>query len=139
MTDLLSLVAIAIPLLIAVAVWDLNQRSRRAWEEYRRKEDRYRELLRTVQGFVVGGESHELKQQFVAAYYECWLYSPDSVIHHVTRFLRRLNVEPQEAAEPEELLGEILLAARRDLLSRKSTRKTALTVADFELFGVAKR
>jgi hypothetical protein len=139
MTELLPLMAIAVPLFVAVVVWVLNERSRRAWEEYRRKEERYRELLRTVQGFMVGGENEKLKREFVAVYYECWLYAPDSVIQHLRRFLRRLHVQSSETVSSEELLAEVTLAARRDLLSRKSTRKTQLTAADFELFGVAHR
>lgn len=43
------------------------------------------------------------------------------------------------ARSRRQLLGEILLAARQDLISREATRRTQLTTADFELFGVAKR
>lgn len=139
MTELLPLAAIAGSLAVAVTAWSLNERSRRTWHEYRRKEERYRDLLRTVQGFMVGGENETLKREFIAVYYECWLYAPDSVIRHLRRFLRRLHVQTAETATSEELLAEVTLAARRDLLSRKSTRRTQLTAADFELFGVAKQ
>jgi len=86
-----------------------------------------------------GSEDQQLKQDFVAAYYECWLYSLDAVIKLLTRFLRRLHVEPTGDEPPEALLGLMVLEVRRDLLARGATRKTGLTEDDFEVFGVARR
>lgn len=53
MQDLLSadFLKFFVPLAGAVLAWFMNERRRRAWEEYLRKEERYRALLRTLSGF----------------------------------------------------------------------------------------
>jgi len=42
MTEVTAFIAIVVPVVVATVAWLLNERSRRGWEEYRRKEERYR-------------------------------------------------------------------------------------------------
>ena len=44
---------IVAPVFLAILAWYLNERAKRKWEEYGRKEERYKELLRTLKGFYV--------------------------------------------------------------------------------------
>jgi hypothetical protein len=121
-----------IPLLGAVAAWFLNERRRRAWEEYLRKEERYRELLRTLTGFYSYASDPETRRQFLEEYKRCFLYCSDEVI-------RAANLAMEGMAEGTQLpnderlrrIGDLVLAIRRDLLRRTLTSKTNLTPEDF--------
>lgn len=60
-----------IPLLGAVIAWFVNERRRRAAEEYLRKEERYRELLRAMTGFYAHSSDPEVRRQFIEEYKRC--------------------------------------------------------------------
>ena len=121
-----------VPLLGAVAAWFINERRRRAWEEYLRKEERYRELLRTLPGFYTYAGDPEIRRQFLEEYKRCFLYCDDEVIKAANLALEGL-VEGTQIPNNERLqrIGELVLAIRRDLQRRTLTSKTALTHKDF--------
>ncbi len=48
MTQLFTIIA---PIAVVVIGWYLNERSKRKWELYKRKEDNYKELIRTLRVF----------------------------------------------------------------------------------------
>jgi len=81
MTDFLKLF---LPCVSAVIAWFLNERQKRATEEYVRKERRYEALIDALGGFYVGTsekpEGRELKSRFLAELNKAWLYCPDTVI-----------------------------------------------------------
>ena len=74
---------IAAPIAFAIAAWILNERAKRTWEEYKRKEERYIELLRTFKGFYISSEDTLLKENFLLQLNLCWLYAPDEIIELV--------------------------------------------------------
>jgi hypothetical protein len=47
-----------IPVIGAVAAWYLNERRKRAWEEYEKKERNYQELIKALKGFY---PSHQMQ------------------------------------------------------------------------------
>ncbi len=53
MTELLSLdfLKVFIPLLGAIGAWFVNERQKRIWEEYQRKEKQYQMLIESLEGF----------------------------------------------------------------------------------------
>ncbi len=55
MQELLSfrVLELSIPLLVAVVAWFVNERRKRAWDEYQRKEANYKGLLGASRGFYV--------------------------------------------------------------------------------------
>jgi len=59
--------------------WYLNERSKRVYEEYKRKEEKYSELIRSLRGFYVSSSSKELKTEFLNQLNLCWMYCPDEV------------------------------------------------------------
>ncbi|MGH8739026.1 MAG: hypothetical protein ACREVC_16860, partial [Burkholderiales bacterium] len=69
-----------VPLIGAVIAWVFNERRRCSWEEYLRKEERYRELLRTLTGFYTHAADSNIRSQFLEEYKRCWLYCSDEVI-----------------------------------------------------------
>ena len=121
-----------LPLVGAVLAWFLNERRRRAWEEYLRKEERYRELLRTLTGFYSFAADTDVRRQFLEEYKRCWLYCNDEVI-----FAANLAMEGMVAGtslpndERLERIGKLVIAIRRDLLRRTLTQKTAPTPKDY--------
>ncbi len=122
-----------IPFAGAVIAWFVNEKRKRAWDEYQRKEPRYQELLRTVKGFYIAAHSEEKKSEFVEQLKLCWLYCPDEVIKKAYAFLDAVNSASQKTLEEKQLsLGDFVVAIRKDLLSRKITRKTKLTSQDYQ-------
>lgn len=121
-----------VPLVGAVIAWFLNERRRRAWEEYLRKEERYRELLRTLTGFYSHAADSDIRRQFLEEYKRCWLYCSDEVIRAANSAMEVMvegTTVPMEARL--ERIGKFVLAIRRDLLRRNLTSHTELHTADY--------
>ncbi|MFQ3245806.1 MAG: hypothetical protein ACI9SP_002454 [Arenicella sp.] len=51
---------LAVPVFSAIVAWLVNEWRKRLWEEYKRKEDSYSELLRCLRGFYMG-QHHSLR------------------------------------------------------------------------------
>ncbi len=123
---------IFLPLVGAVVAWFLNERRRHAWEEYLRKEDRYRELLRNLSGFYSHSADPEMRRLFIEEYKRCWLYCSDDVIKAANAAMDVMvegTTVPME--QRRQILGEFVLAIRRDLLRRRLTKDTSLSSSDY--------
>ena len=70
---------LTIPMLAAVVAWYANERRKRAWEEYERKEQNYIALLRASRGFYIDTQDTAKKAEFLDQVNLCWLYCPDGV------------------------------------------------------------
>ena len=122
---------IAFPALAAVVAWFFNERSKLAWEQYKRKEENYKELLRCLRGFYSSTQDRDLKLQFVHQVNLLWLYAPDHVIEAAYGFLQKV----QAGAQDKELaFGALVAAARVDLLTRQIVRRSKLNATDFQHF-----
>jgi hypothetical protein len=125
-----------LPLLGAALAWFMNERRKRAAEEYERKEKKYSALIDSLQGFYVtaqGNKAQELKAQFLGELNKCWLYCPDDVIRKAYAFLATVHTGANASSDVKErAVGDFILAIRNDLLSRRSVRSTALTAQDFK-------
>jgi len=118
-----------------VVTWLFNERRKRAWEEYVRKEDNYKKLLSVLRGFYVTTQDKALKQDFIDQLNQCWLYCPDDVIRKAYAFLDTVKVDAQSTDDaPEIACGQLVAAIRQDMLSRRLVKKTELTGKDFRHF-----
>ena len=54
---------IMVPVAVAVVVWLLNEYSKRQWERYKRKEDRYVTLVECLKGFYVNTDQTDAKPE----------------------------------------------------------------------------
>ena len=141
MTGLLSadFLKIFIPFIGAIIAWCANEWRKRLWEEYRRKEEKYQLLLKSLKGFYTSASPEEakvLKQSFLEQVNLCWLYCPDEVIKKAYVFLSCVHTNIRcTDEEKEKALGELVLAIRKDLLSRKMVRKTELKPEDFKILS----
>lgn len=134
--DILSSVdfwKIVFPLLIAIFVWNLDSINRLKWEQYQRKENNYKELIKAVRGFYISTSDVELKQKFIEQINLSWLYAPDEVIMKAYKFLETVHTgQISTDKEKEKALGDFVLSIRKDLLSRKTTDETELLKSDFK-------
>ena len=113
--------------------WYLNERSKRVYEEYKRKEEKYSELIRSLRGFYVDSSSKELKTEFLNQLNLCWMYCPDEVIYKAYNFLFMVHTDQKHLdEEKEKAVGKFMLAIRKDLISRKPLRKTNFKPEDFK-------
>lgn len=121
----------------AVIAWLIDHRQKRAWEEYQRKEERYRELLLALPGFYEGSARPQLKQTFLDQVNLCWLYCSDDVIRKIYAFISTVHADRKTGeSQTGNPLGELILAIRRDLLSRPVVKRTQLQPEDFKILDV---
>lgn len=123
---------IVVPALIAIGVWGLSERSKLKWEQYKRKEENYRELIKSTRGFYVGSTDASLKTQFLDQLKLSWLYAPDEVIREAYRFLGTIKTASTITASKEDALSALVVAIRNDMLGRRTVRKSQLSRTDFQ-------
>ncbi len=124
---------IAAPAFIAVGAWYINEKSKRIQQEYERKEESYKDLLRTLRGFYITSHDTKLKNDFLHQLNLCWLYAPDQVIIKSYEFLRLVHIGVEATNEQKELaVGELVAVIRKDIISRKIVNKTNLKPSDFK-------
>jgi Pyruvate/2-oxoacid:ferredoxin oxidoreductase delta subunit len=129
---LIQVGGVAITLVAGFVTWFLNERSKRSEEQYRRKEERYVELVKALRGFYVDSFDKEMRESFLHQLNLCWLYCPDDVIQKAYKFLSMVHTDQKQPdTEKEKAVGEFILAIRKDLLNRKPIRSTALKPEDF--------
>jgi len=132
--------SVLVPLMVVVLTafggiitWSLNQKSNRAYEEYKRKEEKYSALIKSLKGFYVASYSKEMREEFLDQLNQCWLYCSDEVIEKAYNFLETVHVGSKASEKQQrDLLGELVVAIRVDLISRKTLNSTKLTAEDFK-------
>lgn len=124
----------AAPLFGAVVAWLVNEWRKRIQEQYQRKEESYRKLLRCLKGFYVGARNAiELKEEFLNQLNRCWLYCPDNVILKGYYFLNTVHASnPSTVEVKEKAMGDFVASIRDDLLSGKLVKSTKLSGKDFK-------
>lgn len=129
---LIPVIGVILTLIGGLVTWYLNERSKRIYEEYKRKEERYSELIRSLRGFYVDSLNKELKTEFLNQLNLCWMYCPDEVIHKAYNFLLMVHTDQKHSdEEKEKAVGELMVAIRKDLISRKPLGKTNIRPEDF--------
>ena len=134
-----DLLKIMVPVVIAVAVWLLNEYSKRQWERYKRKEDRYFTLVECLKGFYADTEqteAREWKEEFLNQLALSWLYCPDATIRKAYNFLDHVHTGAKKSdEEKEQALGAFVLELRKDLLEAGlwGRKQTKLNAKDFRM------
>ena len=85
-----------------------------------------------MRGFYAQVNDQEEKVEFVEQLNLYWLYCPDEVIKSDYDFLNTINSAEATLVEKQTAHGDFVVAIRKDLLSRKITRKTKLTSQDYQ-------
>jgi len=129
---LIPIIGAVIVFVSGLVTWYLNERSKRIYEEYKRKEDKYSALIRSLRGFYVDSFNKELQTEFLNQLNLCWMYCPDEVIHKAYNFLLMVHTAQKYSdEEKEKAVGELILTIRKDLISKKPLVKTNLKPEDF--------
>jgi hypothetical protein len=129
---LIPVIVAAIAVIPGLVTWRLNERSKRIYEEYKRKEERYSGLIRSLRGFYTDSFSKEVRNEFLNQLNLCWMYCPDEVIHKAYDFLLTVHTDQEHSdRQKEEAVGELMLAIRKDIINRKTLGKTTLRPDDF--------
>ena len=129
--EISPLLAVVVPLVGAIVVWCLNECAKRRWEKYKRKEERYLTLLKSLRGFYVNSQNRDQKEDFIQELRLAWLYCPDEVIKAGNAFLETVATNANSLDETKEgALAVFVLALRRDL-----NVKTKLAVGDHRNWG----
>lgn len=77
--------------------------------------------------------SKELRTEFLNQLNLCWMYCPDEVIYKGYNFLFMVHTGQKHSdEEKEKAVGELILAIREDLISRKPLKETRLKPEDFK-------
>jgi len=133
---LIQVGGVVIALLAGFKTLFINERNKRSEQEYKRKEERYIELVNSSRGFYVDAFDKEKRVNFLHQVNLCWLYCPDEVIQNAYNFLMTVHTDQkQQAADKEKAFGEFMLAVRMDLIGRKPVKSTSLRPEDFKHLG----
>ena len=125
----------AIPLIGTVVAWFANERRKRAWEEYQRKEENYKALLAASRGFYLNAQDTAKKSDFLQQVDLCWLYCTDEVIQAAYRFLESVKTGTGSTDEARRAsFGSFMVEIRKDMLRRRVARKTQLVASDYRLY-----
>jgi len=107
--------------------------------EIKEKVEIYNSLIKYLRGFTGVNASGELKKQFFQEWEKSWLYCSDDVFNAVRRMVEYAKEKGVTNTDTEtrdivgsEILGEIILAMRKDLLQKR----TALSNKDFVFWDV---
>ncbi len=123
----------AIPIATAFFGWYLNERSQFKWRQFERKEERYYQLIENSQGFYVQADDSTRRADFLRQLNLSWLYAPDEVIKSAYAFLESVQSgSNREDSAQKRLLGEFVLAVRRDMISGAVVHQTLLAARDFQ-------
>ncbi len=124
---------IIIPAFIAIFTFFRTEKNKLKWEQYKKKEESYAMLIKTLKGFYSHVQENELKNKFLEQMNLCWIYAPDEVIKKGYDFLMSVHTNKKCTDDEKELsLGEFVLAIRKDMLSQKLLKETNLNSKDFK-------
>ncbi len=114
--DMSPSLAVIVPLGVVIIGWCLNEWAKRRWENYKRKEERYLILLKSLPGFYVASQNAVEKKRFIEQIRLAWLYCPDEVIRAGYAFLATVSdTATSSDQERERALAEFVISLRRDL------------------------
>ena len=123
---------ITAPALVAIGVWYFSERAKLVWEQHKRKEESYKNLISCSRGFYANSNDKDLQDEFIHQVSLSWLYAPDDVIRKAYAFLEGVHVGSTKTEnERRDLLRAFVHDVRKDILSRRPLTETSLTEKDF--------
>ena len=128
-----AIIVACISAVVTIFIWAFEQREKRIYEQYKRKEERYSNLIVALKGFYLSSRNQDLVYEFLNQVNLCWLYCPDEIIIKAYNFLSKVQTSEKYADEiKEQAVGELIIAIRKDLIARKPLKKTELNAKNFK-------
>ena len=107
--------------------------ARGSMKNTKEKRKKYFKLISAIKGFYDSSLDKELRDEFLNQLNLCWMYCPDEVIIKAYNFLSTVHTDKEFTdKQREEALGEFILAIRKDLIKRKTLKKTNLKPENFK-------
>jgi hypothetical protein len=133
---LLGLVGATGAWLWSVYTWHENQKAQRAQNEYQRKEQLYREMLKALAVFYKGPQQPPgAAGPFLEQYRLAWLYAPDEVVHAIDAFFATQKLPADQKDKlGQKALAELVSSVRGDLFVTAKL-PTTLTASDFRHYS----
>jgi hypothetical protein len=97
------------------------------------KEEKYSQLIVLLQGFVGQTVSSDLKKAFFKEQYKSWLYCSDEVVITINKMIsliKRANGNSPNPHEGQKVIGDIVLAMRKDLRGKTNLNNTDFIYTD---------
>ena len=124
---IISTLIVVMPIVIGFYQWKIEQRNKRNYDLYIKKEELYVNLLNNIQGFYNGFIDSYKQEAFINNMQVAWLYCPDEVILACNEFLIAINNKSKNI----EVVNKLILSMRKDLLNNNYIKKTTLTEVNF--------
>jgi hypothetical protein len=131
---LLGVIGPLVVWLWSVYTWRKNQDVQRAQNEYQRKDQLYREMLKSISTFYKGASPSVGVAQFLEQYRLAWHYAPDDVIGAVGGFLDTQKADipaVQKNTLGQQALAELVASVRKDQFTTAKLI-TTLRASDFK-------
>jgi len=138
--DIKDILLITLPILSAIIgsylTYFLTNKSKQQEAIIRFKEEKYTNLIISLQGFLGKTASTEIQRKFFEEKYKSWLYSSDDVIRSVNNLVDFFVKQPSINIDSttDELIGKIILSMRKDLL-----HQTKLKSKDFRYNDIVEK
>ena len=130
---LIALVPLSSAALGAYLSYLFTARAKRDEAINRFKEEKYKNLLIKLQGFVGTTSSTQLKKEFFEEQYQAWLYASDEVVEAINALVQLVIEGHGRDPDPtsgRKAVGNVVLAMRKDLLKRTSLSYAAFRYTD---------
>ena len=112
--------------------WTEEQKEKRKYDLYIKKEQIYLSLQKNMWGFYDNSFDMKKQQNFVEDIQTAWLYCPDSIIFICNNFIKsRIKNSNISKEEAEKIISKLMLEMRKDLLSNKYLEETNLSTSDY--------
>ncbi len=116
-----------------------NREENRNYELYKKREEIYNNITESIRSFNALTNDSDKQKLFLATYQKSWLYCPDKIVQKIEEFIDAINVTTNKGVDHQkgnEIIQEIHLLMRRDLINLEKISETNLDWKNFKNVGV---
>ena len=135
MVTTLNVLAVALPVLLGLIVWFVQQLVQRSWDHYEQKRRAYLEVVSLFDSLFERGDAQK-RLEYLRAVRGLWLVGSDEVIKAIGNLHASIR-DREEPAKYDQLYSQVIKAMREDLHRRSylPPGKTSLSAKDFPVEG----
>lgn len=135
MVTTLNVLAVALPVLLGLVVWFVQQLVQRSWDHYEQKRRAYLEVVFLLDTLFEGGDAQK-RPEYLRAVRGLWLIGSDEVIKAIGSLHRSIR-DRGEPVKRDHLYSQVIKEMREDLHRRSyfPPGKTSLSAKDFPVEG----
>lgn len=136
MVTTLNVLAVALPVLLGLVVWFVQQLVQRSWDHYEQKRRAYLEVVSLLDTLFESGDALK-RPEYLRAVRGLWLVGSDEVIKAIGSLHRSIRDRGEPVKKRDELYSQVVKEMREDLHRRSylPPGKTSLSAKDFPVEG----